>query len=383
LQLKKIKRQDRKGQESVLEAKSALVFSANLNISGDELPVLCMSVPVVVVVHGNQGPNSEATIIWDNMFSRPDREPFDVPEEVTWKDMSVALNARWMMTSDNELHSDHLMYLREKIFSNVADKEMITPETKIPWALFNKEPLKGRSFTFWEWFHGAIEVVRKNLKEHWKDSTLEFMSRQTAHQKLLEKTPGTFLIRFSDGELGAVTIAWCNERHGRKEIWYLQPWSSKDFSIRNLADRIFDIPELTYLYPNIRKEQAFGRFKSNEVATDVDPHGYVSAGIIARILPTQDQAYMNQNPYSPGAPQQQQWPMASPEFPGSNQQIAFSPQMSGGAEMGGMNSNAELDFADSSGVDYNNMISEASNDAHMTNNMEFARYFPVGNNYSQ
>lgn len=30
-----------------------------------------MSVPVVVVVHGNQGPNSEATIIWDNMFSKP------------------------------------------------------------------------------------------------------------------------------------------------------------------------------------------------------------------------------------------------------------------------------------------------------------------------
>lgn len=43
---------------------------------------------------------------------------------------------------------------------------------------------------------------------------LEFMSRQTAHAKLLEKPPGTFLIRFSDGELGAVTIAWCCERNG-------------------------------------------------------------------------------------------------------------------------------------------------------------------------
>ena len=28
--------------------------------------------------------------------------------------------------------------------------------------------------------------------------------------------------------------------------------------------RIFDIPELTHLYPNIPKEQAFGRYKSNE-----------------------------------------------------------------------------------------------------------------------
>ena len=43
---------------------------------------------------------------------------------------------------------------------------------------------------------------------------LEFMSRQAAHTKLLEKPPGTFLIRFSDGELGAVTIAWCCEKQG-------------------------------------------------------------------------------------------------------------------------------------------------------------------------
>ena len=49
-----------------------------------------------------------------------DREPFDVPEEVTWKEMSFALNSRWMMTSDTPLHNDHLMYLLEKIFSTVG-----------------------------------------------------------------------------------------------------------------------------------------------------------------------------------------------------------------------------------------------------------------------
>ena len=36
-------------------------------------------------------------------------------------------------------------------------------------SFFYQEPLKGRSFTFWEWFHGALEVVRKHLKEYWKD----------------------------------------------------------------------------------------------------------------------------------------------------------------------------------------------------------------------
>ena len=34
--------------------------------------------------------------------------------------MSIALNARWMMTTEHELHYDHLLYLREKIFSNIA-----------------------------------------------------------------------------------------------------------------------------------------------------------------------------------------------------------------------------------------------------------------------
>lgn len=284
LQLRKIKRQDRKGQESVLEAKSALVFSAKLNISGDSLPVIVMSVPVVVVVHGNQGPNSEATIIWDNMFSQPDREPFDVPEGVSWKEMSIALNARWMMINETELHLDHLMFLKDKIYQNI-ECSAECPQPNIPWSAFNKEPIKNRNFTFWEWFHGAIEVVRKNLKDHWKYNCLEFMTRQIAHMKLLEKNPGTFLIRFSEGELGAVTIAWCAERNGKKDILMLQPWSSKDFSIRGLADRIFDLPELTHLFPDIPKELAFGQFRSREVPSDNDPSGYVPSGIVARILP--------------------------------------------------------------------------------------------------
>lgn len=363
LQLKKIKRQDRKGQESVLEAKSALVFSAKLNISGDEMPVMCMSVPVVVVVHGNQGPNSEATIIWDNMFSKPDRAPFEVPEEVSWKEMSIALNARWIMTSEYELHQEHRMYLREKIFSNIADKAVITADSKIPWAFFNKEPLKGKSFTFWEWFHGAIDVVKKHLKEHGKDQCLEFMSRQTAHKKLLEKPPGTFLIRFSDGELGAVTIAWCCEKLGRKEIWYLQPWSSKDFGIRGLADRIFDIPDLTHLYPDIPKEEAFGRFRSLEVSSDTDPAGYVSAGIIAKILPQHD--YMSNQLAS-----RHQWP-ASPD---SAQQMTHY-MTSDIEQMNPTINTHELNFSDS---DLGPILPDGVNEHQ--NAYDLFRYFPIDNN---
>lgn len=304
LQLKKIKRQDRKGQESVLEAKSALVFSSVVTIGGDKLPVVCMSVPVVVVVHGNQGPNSEATVIWDNMFSDIHRQPFDVPEEVPWKLMYQALNLRWKMSCGSELQPEHLMYQREKLFLSLGSIDHIPPDHPVPWSLFNKEPIKGRTFTYWEWFHGAMEVVKKNLKDYWLQGCLEFISRQNASERLCSKPAGTFLIRFSEGVIGAVCIAWCKEkeRNGRKEkeILFVQPWSAKDFNIRNLADRIFDIPQLTHVYPDIPKEEAFGALRSNEDFPQgaVDPSGYVLSGIVARILPSQEnQGHSQQQRY--------------------------------------------------------------------------------------
>ena len=37
-------------------------------------PFQCLSLPVVVVVHGSQQPAAEATIFWDNSFADPVRD---------------------------------------------------------------------------------------------------------------------------------------------------------------------------------------------------------------------------------------------------------------------------------------------------------------------
>eukprot|EP00794_Sanderia_malayensis_P003212 gene3212-3689_t len=279
LSLKKIKRQDRKGQESVLEAKSCLVFSASITIGGDKLPVTCMSVPVVVVVHGNQGPNSEATVFWDNFFSSPDREPFTVPEEVDWEQMAYALDSRWAMTAECHLVQPHLEYLGTKLF--VADSIVHSERKIVSWHTFNKEPLRGRNFTFWEWFHAGMEVVKRHLKDHWSDGYLQFMSREDARNYLLHKAPGTFLIRFSDGEIGGVSIAWVTHEN---EVFHLQPWTAKDFNIRSLADRIFDLNQLIHVYPDTPKDVAFGKFRSQECFSGrPDPEGYVLSSIMTTI----------------------------------------------------------------------------------------------------
>ncbi len=44
--------------------------------------VCAPSLPVVVIVHGNQEPHAWATILWDNAFAEWGRQPFLVPDKV-------------------------------------------------------------------------------------------------------------------------------------------------------------------------------------------------------------------------------------------------------------------------------------------------------------
>lgn len=34
---------------------------------------------------------------------------------------------------------------------------------------FVQESLPGRNFTFWQWFDGVVELMKKHLKPHWND----------------------------------------------------------------------------------------------------------------------------------------------------------------------------------------------------------------------
>lgn len=119
--LKRIKRSDRRGAESVTEEKFTILFESQFSVGGNELvfqvkvkllvmgelwtpcphtelrdrdgacggggeevpphpiSVLChcpscwqtLSLPVVVIVHGSQDNNATATVLWDNAFAEP------------------------------------------------------------------------------------------------------------------------------------------------------------------------------------------------------------------------------------------------------------------------------------------------------------------------
>ena len=77
-----------------------------------------------------------------------------------------------------------------------------------------------------------------------------FISRQEAEDFLHKSQDGTFLIRFSDSELGGVTVAWITVNEaGHREVAMLQPFTRKDLMIRSLPDRLKDCPQVIYNHP--------------------------------------------------------------------------------------------------------------------------------------
>lgn len=47
---------------------------------------------------------------------------------------------------------------------------------------------------------------------------------------------------------------------GERMVWNLMPYTTKDFTIRSLADRISDLNHLLFLYPDRPKDDVFSKY---------------------------------------------------------------------------------------------------------------------------
>ncbi|XP_041351652.1 signal transducer and activator of transcription 5B-like [Gigantopelta aegis] len=309
MQLKRIKRADRKSNEAVTEEKFCILFQSDFKVGGNELvfQVWTLSLPVVVIVHGNQECNAHATILWDNAFSEPGRVPFHVPDQVMWPQLKEQLDLKFKAITGRGLTEDHLNYLATKLLDGQLPTNDDFSACTVSWSLFNKEQVKGRSFTFWEWLHAVAKLTKEHLKGPWNDgSVIGFVSKSQAQDWLFQKPNGTFLLRFSDSEPGGITIAWVDDKaNGKLEVWNLKPFGAKDFSIRSLADRIKDLHNLVYLYPDIPKENAFGKYFSSNPGEDTpNTDGYIKPNLMTVIPGHYNGQPMNlENPQTPQTPQ--------------------------------------------------------------------------------
>ncbi|XP_047039667.1 signal transducer and activator of transcription 5B isoform X1 [Helicoverpa zea] len=297
MQLRKIKRAEKKGTESVMDEKLTLLFQSQFNVGGGELvfQVWTLSLPVVVIVHGNQEPHGWATVTWDNAFSPPGRVPFAVPDKVTWGQLAETLRIKFCSATGGDLSEDNLRFLAEKIFSICA-----VPRTGLPlntmelnampvsWTQFCKDALPERNFTFWEWFYMVVKVTRDYLRTLWCDHLIMGFIQKKQAEEMLSKCPaGTFLLRFSDSELGGITIAWVGEGN---EVFSLQPFTSRDLMLRSLADRVLDLTQLQFLYPNIAKDDVFSKYYTKP-ENEMLKNGYVKPVLVTTLPP-----YMSSSP---------------------------------------------------------------------------------------
>lgn len=160
-----------------------------------------MSLPVVVIVHGNQEPQSWATITWDNAFGAVGRVPFTVADRVLWSRMGEVLNMKFASQTGRGLSNENLQYLCEKALR--APLNYNATNKFIAWTQFCKETLPDRTFTFWDWFYAIMKLTRHHLRNPWTEGRIiGFINKKQAEEMLLKCSPGTFLLRYSDSELG-------------------------------------------------------------------------------------------------------------------------------------------------------------------------------------
>uniref|UniRef100_A0A8C7QZG8 Signal transducer and activator of transcription n=1 Tax=Oncorhynchus mykiss TaxID=8022 RepID=A0A8C7QZG8_ONCMY len=271
MSLKRIKRSDRRGAESVTEEKFTVMFESQFSVGGNEL-----------------------------VFHVKGRVPFVVPDKVLWPQLCEALDMKYKaeMHSARGLCDDNLVFLAQKAFSSASINPEDYRSMTMSWAQFNRESLPGRNFTFWQWFDGVMELMKKHLKPHWNDGAiLGFVNKQQAQDMLMSKPNGTFLLRFSDSEIGGITIAWVAENPNKRLVWNLMPYTTKDFSIRSLADRISDLNHLMFLYPDRPKDEVFSKYYTPPLSKAVD--GYVKPQI-KQVVPeypsSGNPTYMDQAP---------------------------------------------------------------------------------------
>jgi len=287
LQLKKIKRTEKNGTESVMDEKFSVLFWTEFQVSELKFQLWTFSLPVVVIEHGNQEPQALATVVWDNGFAEWGRRPFYVPDKVTWAEAGKALNMKWAAACGSPLTEDNLYYLACKAFRNNNIPKI--PEEynnlMLTWSLFCKETLPDRTFTFWEWFYRLLLLTSHNMGRLWKEGfIMGFVTKQAVEKMLEQQQNGCFILRFSDLELGGVVIAYVRKPEFQQpSVLQLHPFTARDLTQRSMADVVFDINDLTVLYPNIPKEVFRKHCSTNAQEQQPTATGYVKHILVTQL----------------------------------------------------------------------------------------------------
>ncbi|XP_043850606.1 signal transducer and activator of transcription 4 [Dromiciops gliroides] len=283
------------GPHMVTEELHSISFETQICLYGLTIDLETNSLPVVMISNVSQLPNAWASIIWYNLSTNDSQNLvfFNNPPTAALSQLLEVLSWQFSSYVGRGLNSDQLSMLAEKLTVQQASYN----DGQLSWAKFCKEHLPGKAFTFWVWLEAILDLIKKHILPLWIDGyVMGFVSKEKERVLLKDKMPGTFLLRFSESNLGGITFTWVDQsENGEVRFHSVEPYNKGRLAALPFADILRDykvimsenVPEnpLKYLYPDIPKDKAFGKHYSsqpNEVSrpTERGDKGYVPSVFI-------------------------------------------------------------------------------------------------------
>ncbi|KAF5892992.1 signal transducer and activator of transcription 1-like, partial [Clarias magur] len=285
----------------ITEELHSISFDTQLNHGDISIDITTTSLPVVVTTPIYQIQYASASILWFNMLCTDSQELafFMNPPSMLWGDLANVLSWQFYSVTKRGLNTDQLSMLADKLLGPEAAGD---PNTPVYWNKFIKTAANERAVAFWLWIDGILDLIKRCLLNIWNDGYIVgFISKGKEKTLLQDKRPGTFLLRFSETcKDGGITITWVEQaQNGEPQTHSVKPYRKSDLVNQSFADVIQNytlmdaenIPKkpLLYLYPDIPKDVAFGRYYSNtaDASGDMDadkpsgPSPYVDRRIIS------------------------------------------------------------------------------------------------------
>uniref|UniRef100_A0A4W4HKB1 Signal transducer and activator of transcription n=1 Tax=Electrophorus electricus TaxID=8005 RepID=A0A4W4HKB1_ELEEL len=263
------------GPLTVTEELHSLSFEAMLCLQGLDIDLETCSLPLVVISNVSQLPAGWASVMWYNLLTDEPKNLafFNNPPRASWSQLSEILNWQFSSFAGRGLNKEQLSMLGDKLLGQHASYN----DCQVSWSRFCKENILGKPFSFWLWLDSILELIKKHLLPVWIDGyIMGFVSKEMERVLLKDKEPGTFLLRFSESHLGGITFTWVEQENGEAKFISVEPYTKSRLSALPIADIIRDykviadgiVPEnpLKFLYPDIPKDEAFGKhYNSDEV----------------------------------------------------------------------------------------------------------------------
>ncbi|KAG7466785.1 hypothetical protein MATL_G00145990 [Megalops atlanticus] len=262
------------GPLTVTEELHSLSFEAQFCMQGLNIDLETCSLPLVVISNVSQLPGGWASVMWYNLLTDEPRNLafFSNPPRASWSQLSEVLSWQFSTFAGRGLTKEQLSMLGDKLLGQQASHG----DCQVSWSKFCKENIPGKQFSFWMWLDSILELIKKHLLPIWIDGyIMGFVSKETERALLKEKEPGTFLLRFSESHLGGITFTWVEQaENGEPKFNSVEPYTKNRLSALPFADIIRDykviadgiVPEnpLKFLYPDIPKDEAFGKHYNSQ-----------------------------------------------------------------------------------------------------------------------